>query len=547
MDRVIRLARTMAWLRWRLLINSLRTVRGLGEAVAGALLLLLGGVFALLTAVAAGLPVFSGLLDAGPGDARVILGVAWGVIGLLAIVLPVLAGEGRAELAPRRLLQFPVSRADLFWTGMLGELVAPVNLLWYPAMAATVAAALASGAVTVLVLPVGLLVTLSILAAQQALLMGVQWLATSRRLREIATVLAIFLFVGVAQLPNILRQAHLPAKAATRSVPPVAGRILLGVLSSLPPALAAHLAVPDGALDGLTSLLGLLLWTGLALGIAWKLYLGGLERRSAAGTPSRTRGRAGLVRGGLDLLPPDLAGLAAKQLRYILRSTVGRLGLLMSPLMGLIFAFMGRNAPHAIFGMPGRDAFFLILCLMGSMYGSDVVANRFEWDGGGVALYFVAPVDPARVILGLDIGVWIYGALTAAGLLLAYLPLAGLPEPAVLLTGLLLMAGARIVYSLAGAVLSILFPVARDIGASRSRLTLVPALAMMGAMALAAAFFAVPAAYLLHGHHTTAAPVLLLVLVLVAAAAGRAALPRIGRLLLSRREQLLDAIESRPG
>ena len=547
MDRVIHLARTMAWLRWRLLMSSLRTMRGLGEAVAGALLALLGGMLALLGTVGAGLAVFSGLLHAGPEYAHAILGLAWGAIGFLAIVLPVVLGEGRAELAPRRLLQFPVSRADLFWTGMLGELVAPVNLLWYPAMAATVAAALASGAVTVLVLPAGVLAALSILAAQQAVLMGVQWLATSRRLREIATVLAIFLFVGVTQLPNILRQAHLPAKAAARAVPPLTRRVLLGAASSLPPALAAHLAVPDGALDGVTGLLGLLLWPGLAPGIAWKLYLGGLERRSAAGTPSRTRGRAGLVRGGLDLLPPDLGGLAAKQLRYILRSTVGRLGLLMSPMMGLIFAFMGRNAPHAIFGMSGREAFFLILCLMGSMYGSDVVANRFEWDGGGAALYFVAPVDPARVILGLDIGVWIYGVLTAAGLLLAYLPLAGLPQPAVLLTGLLLMAGARIVYSLAGAVLSILFPVARDMGASRSRLTLVPALAMMGAMALAVAFFVLPAAYLLHGHHTTAAPILLLALVLAAAAAGRAALPRIGRLLTSRRERLLDAIASRPG
>jgi len=547
---VIRLARTMVWLRWRLMLNSLRTVAGLGEGVVRAMAVLLGGAMAILGAAGAGLAVFSGLLHGDAGNARLVLGVTWAAIGFLALLVPVVLGEGRAELAPRRLLQFPVSRPDLFWTGMLGSIMSGANLLWYPALTASVVAAVASGRVSpFLVLPAGLLAAVSILAAQQALLMAVQWIATSRRLREIVTVLAIFFFVGLAQLPNILNQAHAHARSAAGAVPPLAARVLLGVADSLPPALAAHLAVPDGVLGGLTGLLGLLLWTGLALGIAWKLYLGSLERRSAAGTPSRTRGRgrAGLVPRGLDLLPPDLAGLAAKQLRYILRSTAGRLGLLMGPVFGLLFAFMARNAPHAILGVPGRDAFFLILCLAAAMHGSDVVVNRFAWDGRGAALYFVAPVDPARVVLGLDLGVRLYGVLVAAVLFLTYVVVAGIPRPLVLLTGVLLLTGSRIVYSLTGAFLSILFPVARDMGTSRSRMGLVPSLAMLAAMSLTVALLGLPAALLLRSSHPALAPAVLLLLTLAAAAAARLALPPLGRLLSSRREALLAALESRPG
>ncbi len=549
MDRVIRLARTMAWLRWRLMVNSLRTIRGLGETASGVLVLLLGAFLAALGVVAAGLAVFSGLLHATPEDARTVLGVAWGAIGLLALLVPVMVGEGRAELAPRRLLQFPVTRRDLFWTGMLGGVSSGANLLWYPAMAATVAAALVSGRVSpVLVLAAGLLVTLTILALQQALLMGVQWIAASRRIREIATVLAIFLFVGLAQLPNLMAQGQAPGPVAGESIPPVALRILLGVAASLPPALGAQLAVPRNGLEGPTGLLGLLLWTGLGLGAAWKLFLSGLERWPAVGAPSnrRDRANAGLTATVTAPLPPDLAGLAAKQLRYILRSTTGRLGLLLSPVLGLIFAFMGRNAPEVILGASTRDAVFLLLCLMGAMYGSHILANRFQWDRGGAGLYFVTPVDPGRVLLGLDLGIWLFGAMTSLGLLTAYVVAAGIPGPAVVISGLLILAGARILLSLAGAVLSILFPSPRDMGASRNRLSLVSAFAMTGATPAAAAVFGLPAVLLLP-RHPGLAPAVLLVLLVAAAGFYRLMLPRLGRLLISRREALLAAITSRPG
>jgi len=368
----------------------------------------------------------------------------------------------------------------------------------------------------------------------------------SRRLREIATVLAIFLLVGMAQLPNLLGRGH--GTPAADSIPPVALRVLLGVMASLPPALGARLALPSEVLDGLTGLLGLLLWTGLGLGVAWKLYLGGLERLPAVGTPSgaRARGRSRLSRWASELLPPDLAALAGKQLRYILRSTAGRLGLLMSPVLGLIFAFMGRNAPAAILGVPTRDAIFLILCLMAAMYASELAANRFQWDRGGAALYFVAPVNPARVLLGLDIGLWLFGSLSAAGLLAAYLLVAGVPGPATVLSGLLLLAGARIVLATAGSVLSSLFPVPRDIGASRHRLALVPGLAMMGATSVSALLFGLPAMVLLRVHPAVA-PLVVGVLATAAAVAYRTALPRMGALLHARREELLSALEGRPG
>ncbi|NOZ93818.1 MAG: hypothetical protein GXP47_03625 [Acidobacteria bacterium] len=550
MDRVIRLARTMAWLRWRLMLNSLRTVRGLGETVGWVLVLLLGSVLAAGGAVAGGLGVWSGLVHGKPEEARVVLGVAWGIIGALALLIPVLLGEGRAELAPRRLLQFPVSRTDLFWTGMLGGALSGTNLLWYPAMAATVVGAAASGRVApLLILPAGVLATASILAAQQALLMGVQWIATSRRLRETATVLAIFLFVGLAQLPSILNEAHARARPGSASVPPAVGRALLGVAESLPPVLAARLAMPTGMLDGVTGLLGLLLWTGLGVGAAWKLYLGGLERRPGGGgvaRPARSAGRHGLEQ-LLGVLPPEVAALALKQLRYTLRSTSGRIALLMSPLIGLILTFMSHGTLRAtLLGLPSHDGVFLFLCLMAGINVSQLTANLFQWDRGGAALYFATPVAPARVLAGLDLGLWLFQSLTSLGMLATYMLVGGIPGRAVLLSGLLLLLGGQIAAMLAGCLLSIVAPSPRDIGTSRNRLPLLSSLAMIGVTAATMLLFGLPAILLLRDHPGLA-PLVLLVPLLLVAGLYRAALPALGRLLAARREDLLAALKSRPG
>ncbi len=550
MDRVIRLVRTMAWLRWRLMLNSLRTVRGLSETVIRVLALLLGGTVTVLIAVGAGLGIFFSLVEVARGDARLVLEIAWTIVGFLALLIPVVVGEGRAELAPRRLLQFPVSRADLFWAGLAGSVLAGANLVWYPAMAATVLAAVASGRFSpLLVLAAGFLATASILAIQQGLLMGMQWLARSRRLREIVSLTVLFLVIAMAQIPNILGQANVHLASTAGAASSIAVRVALGLVRSLPPMLAAHVAAPAGVLDGLTGLVGTVLWTGLGLGLAWKLYLGSLERQPQAGaSPGGRAGRRGaLVPAPLELLAPDLGALAAKQLRYIFRSALGRLTLLMSPIIGLVFAFMGRNVPKSILGLGAHDALFLFLAVIGAMYGSDMVANRFQWDAGGAALYFVTPVDPGRILLGLDIGVGLYQALASAVVLLVFCLVTGLPRPATLAAGLLLFVAARTVYSSAGTVFSILFPTPRDMGASRARLTLVPALAMTATMSLSVAGLGIPAVLILAGGY----PAMALLFLLVAACAAillqtRLVLPGLGRLLAGRREVLLHALESRP-
>ncbi len=550
MDRVIRLVRTMVWLRWRLLFNTLGTVRGLGETVAGVLVLLLGAVVAILGAVGAGLAVFSGLSGTTPEDARLVLGVAWAIIGMLALLIPVMIGEGRAELAPRRLLQFPVSRGDLFWTGLAGGALSGANLVWYPAMAATVLAALLTGPTPPLpLLAAAALATASILAAQQALLMGVQWIAANRRLRELATVVAILAVVLLGQLPAILNQAGGGAPPGDGlATHPLLTRVLLGLAASLPPALAARLAIPGDVLHGLTGLLGLLLWGGLGLGIAWKLYLGGLERHAGGGRSSHPAhgGRQLALHRLLDAAPPDVAALAAKQFRYTLRSTSGRVALAMSPVAGLILAFMQRNAPSSVLGLPIHDTVFLFLCLMAAINVSQLTANCFQWDGRGAGLYFVAPVAPRRILLGLNLGLWLFQALTTLGILASYVIVTGLPKGPILLSGLMLLLGAQTVAMVAGNVLSILAPSPRDMGTSRNHLPLLSSLVMLGVTAATMAGFGLPTIFLLRSHPrlAPAAPFLLL---LAAAALYRLMLPSLGRLLAAHREALLSALESRPG
>jgi len=547
LDRVIHLVRTMAWLRWRLMLNSLRTARGLGETLARVWVILPGGLLALVGSAAAGLGVFSGLTAGGDlQNQRLVLGVAWTFIGILALVLPILLGEGRAELAPRRLLQFPLSRGDLFWTGMLGGVLSGVNLLWYPAMAATLVAAVVSGQVPpLLVFPAGLLATVSILATQQALLMGVQWIATNRRLREIATVLAVLFFVMLGQLPNILNLIHTSGQSKAA---PLTARILLVSVKSLPPVLAVDLAVPDGFLDGLIGSVGLLVWMGLALGIAWKLYLAGLVRQSGSRkTTWKPRG-IGLhhLEGLLSFLPPDVRALALKQLRYTFRSTSGRLALLMSPVLGLMLGIMQRGGSAVLLKLPIHDTVFLALCLMASINVFQLTANRFQWDGGGAVLYFVAPVDAAHVIFGLDVGLWLFQSLTGFGMLAAFVILSGFPGPGVLSSGLLLYLGGQILSLLGGSVLSILVPSPREIGTARNRLPLLSSLGMLVVSACTMLVFGMPA-LLLQWFFPSAAPPVLLVLLLAIVGAYRLLQPQIGRLLYQQREGLLAALKSRPG
>ena len=301
-------------------------------------------------------------------------------------------------------------------------------------------------------------------------------------------------------------------------------------------------------LDGLIGFLGLAAWAGLSLGAAWKLYLAGLERQSGSKKALRRLRDTGLyhLEGLLAFLPPDVGALALKQLRYILRSTPGRLALLMSPVLGLMIGFMQRSGPAVLLNLPIHDTAFLVLCLMASINVFQLTANRFQWDGGGAVLYFVAPVDAAHVIFGLDVGLWLFQSLTGFGMLAAFVIVSGVPGPGVLLSGLLLYLGGQILSLIGGSVLSILFPSPRDIGTARNQLPMLSSLAMLAVSACTTLVFGIPA-LLLQWFFPAAAPPILLLLLLSIIVVYRLVQPHVGRLLSKRREGLLAALKSRPG
>lgn len=547
MDRLL----ALIWLKLAMWRHGLRTGAGVADVMAGIGLTIVAGLLSLGLTAGLGAAMYYALVAGGAGILRRGLLVVSHTVAVLAVGVPVLLGLERGGLPLSRLAVFPLSRGALYRLSLGASFASGVHLLWLPSLLFTFLLAVTwHGAGAFLWGSVLAVFGLCLMVWCNTLLLLVRRLTARRSVREVLAVVALFVLVAVSVVPAVLDSSateERPSRMeALLELLPVAGE----VMSVFPPSLAAGgLATAhfEGTAAAAGPLAWLLLWTAAGIALGFHLFAKSL-REGGAPAPARparrsSRGLPGVDR--LTWLPSAVRGVAARELRYLLRSSSGRFSVASAPvfmvLVGTVFA-QGAGGP--VLGIDASGVLFMGAMLYAAMFSSNFVNNAFAWERGGVRSYFMTPAAPEHVVLGKNLGVWIFNTILGVVCVIVFTVVAGAPAAPTLASGCLAFTAVLIAGTVAGNFVSISFPVSRDISRvnnSPSQIGFVVSLAVLLVTGAAIAGLALTAA-LTGGSWTL--PILLAILVAVEAGIYAALLGAAGRHLASRRERLVETLQA---
>jgi len=523
--------RTLAELRMLLFWRRLRGRGRTAELVATAALFLLAVPLGLLFAGFLGAASYRAV-RAGAGltvdlaAAALFFGIwqAWTAVGLAL-------SEGDA-LDLRRTLVYPVSPGRMYALGLLTGLAGdPFAAFWLLLLSGAFAGA-AAGRFGLWLLPLGALflafaaATVALVALARELLSR---MARGRWFRE-AAVLA-----GVAGWALLIWATRFPMKAWL----PVARKVQWILF---PPALAAaagrHLYA--GRVLPALPYLAALLAAAAACGFA--AYRVALHTARSGGEEGRVR--AGVGGGRLARLLSELLGpLAEKELHYLARHPAMRVSALVVPALAGLIAWkvlpqVPEEAGEVVRALPlfGIAAYVHLVLQVFWL-------NAFGWDRGGARVLFLAPLAPGAVLAAKNGAAALAAALLFLLAAAVYVTAGVTPPGWALAAALALHLGMAPWLFAAGNLVSIANPRSAPFALQRSGS--LPALSALGGMAIttgATGLFGLPVLAALHWESEW----LLLGAWVALGAAGWAAwrwsLPRAGRLLQQRREELLAEV-----
>jgi ABC-2 type transport system permease protein len=168
--------------------------------------------------------------------------------------------------------------------------------------------------------------------------------------------------------------------------------------------------------------------------------------------------------------------------------------------------------------------------------------NAFGWERGGARAWFLAPVAPADVLVAKNVAAYLLSLAIFAASAAAAVAAGGAPPAWALLGAFALHAGIAPLFLAAGNVVSILNPRPAAHTIQRGgHVTPLSAFAGMAIVSAGVGIFALPVLLALRADQGWVLPAGWLVLGAACLAGYRLALPRAARLLVSRREPLLEA------
>lgn len=541
---------TILWLRRRLAIHELSGIAGAVNLAAGLALFLVAAIGAL--AVAAGLGVVLHL--AVRSDDSHAVAAAWSVtlytIAFFALVVPIIVGAGRTSFDPARLLAFPVSRNTLFRLSLLSDFVSKIHLAWYPTLAVAIVIGVLIPVSPWPVALVGLvLFTANMVVWSHAALLAVRRVLRDRRMREIAAVLGLALLLPIVFLPAAVDINAVDAEQSLDEILTIPQWI--GTASSvLPPSittmiLAASRDSRQG--DAWTGIAWLSIWLfgGLAAGVtAFDRLLRCDTSPSSGATTGRSRVSA-LITAIFNPLPSATGAVAAKELRYLMQSGVGKISLLVMPLITAVPAIIsGRHSGVQIAGFDLQHAVFFGIMIYTVALTGYLQVNTFAWDGAGLAVAFNAPANIENLLLGKNLGIWSFNALLALEGLVAWGLVHSFPEPSAVTSGLLVLASTTALTSLVGNFTSVAFPVPRPIETVTSAASPVGTLVMIGCLLVGAMLAGATAVAAVMLGHPNLQPVFMLFAFVAIAGVYRWSLNPAARALGDQREEVLRAISA---
>jgi hypothetical protein len=429
---MLRILRAFAWMRWRVLMNSLErtgardTLERLSLAAEQIGPLVAIGLMAPSAAGLALLGAYAGFALPGADrvvtfDAiRILLGIGTGFCVLGPLMLPSMERTNAV-----RLLLLPIPRATLYVAQSSGALSDPWILLAIPLLLGLPVGIAAAGALVpaaiaaiAAVLLVATLIGLSAIAA-----FVLHLIVRDRRRGELITLVVILILPLVGLLPSLLggpsgtrserraaRQARTERLARgeetrTERALRVAGRAYL----LLPSELAARAIRTSAAGNAAGALLPL---AGLTIAGA-ALHAGGFaafrrllaspgaaaRRQTASDTSSRRTRIPGLSRAE--------AAVALAQIRLALRTPRGR-SLLASPVlvMGMLAVMTMRQrgidfGPVPLSSGLALAAFASAVCLLAILPFS---VNQFAVDRAGLTMALLSPIGYRELLIGKAVG-----------------------------------------------------------------------------------------------------------------------------------------------
>jgi ABC-2 type transport system permease protein len=387
--------RAVAVVRWRLFVNSLRSVRGRLNLVSRAFAGLLVAATALGGATLMGSAAY-GITAAGK--------LGWLAALLWAIFLfwqffPVMATAFTQNIDTSAMLRFPLAYRTYFLVRLIFgslDIATALGLFWSLGLAAGACAA-SPHLLPWALLAVACFVAFNLLLARTIFAWIEHWLSR-RRSREVMGVIFLLMMVGFQFLgPALNRYSH---QATPKRLQVIVKFVPLE--RALPPGLTAaslDAAQSGKTLTALAAAVGILAYAGASLLL---LHLR-LRRQYSGDDPDGGSARQQpsistvAARPGwkLPFVPGAVSAVFEKELRYFSRSGPMLFTMVM-PLVMILLLWGGRKSlldQQSNFFFPIGAAYCLLVM-------TNVVYNSFGGDGGGIQCFLMAPVSFRQIIFG---------------------------------------------------------------------------------------------------------------------------------------------------
>lgn len=404
--------RAIGILRWRLFVNSLRSVRGRLNLVSRSL--------AALVVLAA---AFGGALTLGAvawgmtnEHQLVWLAVPFWLIFLFWQLFPVMATAFTQNIDASMLLRFPLSYPGYFLVRLIYgalDIATALGITWCLGLLIGISAAdfkLAPWAL----LAIGSFVLFNLALARMIFVWIEHWLS-SRRSREIMGVLFLMMLIGFQLAGPVLgRYSRRPTPQRVAVLTK-----LLPLERSLPPGLTAAVITDATKNRDSSALVSLALMAGygaITLGIL-HLRLRGQYRGENPSQGDKPRVASVLKNGGairhgwrLPLLSGPVSAVYEKELHYFSRSGP----MLFTLVMPVIMVFVLWGGRRALMGQQ-MSFVFPVGAAYCMMVMTNIVYNSFGGDGGGIQFFLFSPISFRRItaaknlaqltILALDVSI----------------------------------------------------------------------------------------------------------------------------------------------
>jgi ABC-2 type transport system permease protein len=390
--------RTVAWLRWRILRNSLRNKSRRLDLIG----LIFSGFFSLLFVIGVTLAFFLVTRYLFEQHLEPLFGLVFLALLVWWQSFPILLAGFAPQFPFRTLLRFPMNLSAFYLIGMaygLADSAALAALVWMLAMLAATLVAQPSAAAALFL--VCALFTVLNITMERLLGAWVEKLLAKRKSREVFFTIFVLAMVSL-QFLNPLMQKY--------------GHALVPMLRSwvpylwlLPTSFAGDAVAQSAAHHWGMAFLkfaGLAMYAGIftmLLAMRYsQLYSG--EELSEGVAPARKQERIALTaqdaRDTVSFVPPQVLAVLRKELLYLKRNTFLFFGLVFPPMMLLFFSVQfGGAHPTALKKGVSPDLFFpgmmayLVLILIAPSY------NCFAYEGRGIQTYFIAPARFREILI----------------------------------------------------------------------------------------------------------------------------------------------------